>query len=129
MIPKYILITIPHTWNNGTVNRIEAIRSIRTLGNLSLKVAKEITDQPGVHKLEVKISEFDHLVTPETVRAAFYAEIHRLGENVRIINDERLEPLVKRLHRIAATAVLLGETEFAADLLPLLKKYGVDKDL
>lgn len=105
-------ITCPNT----LPNKVEVIRSIRTLTGLGLKEAKDASEKYGPQTFDIKESNF----------ATFYDPQRGIEEQFRILRANGVEvgepvfKILESLRKLGADALLQGEDELANEILQLV---------
>jgi len=125
MIPKSITINLPKDY--GQINKIAVIKTLRTLTNLGLKDAKDLSEVPGVHKIAIQCEAREDYATGMMVSAQerfddAVRDLRVMGLLVEV-NQHRTSA-VDSLRAMTSEAVLREDYELVEALLPILKKFG-----
>ena len=113
---EYITLEIPAQWSPHA-NRIQVIKSIREFSGLGLKEAKDVTDQPGQHRIS-----YAYMKT----RAGSGWHINLLNECISNMQAAGIavKPsaygILDDLKRLSKEALDIGELDLANEILQLL---------
>lgn len=124
MIPNRIGIYIPDNYDN--LNKIEVIKTIRTLTGMGLKEAKDLSERPGMQVVDVKISDgvdafTGKVLTAEAIYNRAIAQFRSMG--IASSDTGHRSKILDDVRKLASEAVLRDEPEVAVALIQVLKTF------
>ena len=125
MIPNTVTITLPELYTSA--NKVAVIKAIRTLTGMGLKEAKDLSEQPGQQRVEVRCPPAEDYATGQIIPSQdrFDRAVADLrGQGIPVHIDNFRGSAMDRLKALVSEAILRDDYELAEALMPVLKKFG-----
>ena len=112
-IPDTVSITIPNGYPPNH-SKIEVIKAIRSLSYMGLKEAKDLSESPGQHTLQVVMN------TVSSSPAIEFENFCRILRNNGCLVGPSINRVIQSLRELGADALRLGEDELANEILQMV---------
>ena len=127
MVPKFITVEFPSVYDPHTTNKIGVIKAIRSLTGMGLKDAKDLSEKPGQHRVEVHPYVHTCPITgrEHTLEESFNVYVGWLrNQGIKVVIDSKKEQVMVQLRELAADCLVRGEYDMTVDLINIIHRYS-----